>query len=118
MGSILEKAVRQSGYPISKLAVRIGYTRQHIYNLFNQQHIDYALLEKIGKTIHYNFADELKHLKGYEILKTEFDTSVNKNTEIVGFKEKYYKLLEEHNALLLENAALMKNCFKVVKLFV
>ncbi len=81
-------------------------------------HIDYALLEKIGKTIHYNFAEELKHLKEYELHKTEFGTSVNKNPEIVVVKEKYYKLLEEHNALLLENAALMKNCFKVVKLFV
>ena len=49
LGQILEKAVRQSGYPISKLAKRIGYTRQHIYNLFAQQQIDLQLLDEIGK---------------------------------------------------------------------
>jgi hypothetical protein len=35
------------------------------------------------------------------LIKTEFDTGVNKNPEALAFKEKYYKLLEEHNALFL-----------------
>jgi hypothetical protein len=30
LGQLLEKEVRKNGYPNSKLAKRIGYTRQHI----------------------------------------------------------------------------------------
>lgn len=115
LGAILEKAVRQSGYPISKLANRIGYTRQHVYNLFAKQHVDLVLLEKIGKTINHNFSDDVKQLKKYEIQKQEFDISVNKvkdNDETNNFKEMYYSLLEEYTALLKENTILVKRLYK------
>lgn len=50
----------KSGYPISKLAKRIGYTRQHIYNLFSQQQIDLQLLDEIGKIINVDFSESVK----------------------------------------------------------
>ncbi len=107
LGQILEKAVRQSGYPISKLAKRIGYTRQHIYNLFAQQQIDLQLLDEIGKIINVDFSENVKSLKKYS---TNTSNQNNKATDDE-FKIKYYALLEEHQHLLKEHQLLIKSKF-------
>ena len=107
LGQLLEKEVRKSGYPISKLAKRIGYTRQHIYNLFAQQHIDLQLLDEIGKIIHVDFSESVKSLKKYSSVESQEPRTVYHLPDN-DFKEKYYSLLEEHQQLLKEHQKLLK----------
>ena len=110
LGELLEKSIRQSEYPISKIAKRIGYTRQHMYNLFQQPAVDLMLLEEIGKIIHVDFSESVKSLKKYALntsvanLTEEF---YNTNNEL-NYKDKYLNLLEEYNKLLKEHHRLVK----------
>lgn len=106
LGQILEKAVRQSGYPISKLAKKIGYTRQHIYNLFTQQHINIELLMEIGKIINVDFKQDIKLIKN---LSQPYKITEQANEN---YKEKYIHLLEEYNTLLKEHHQLIKDLSK------
>ena len=111
LGNILENAVRKSEYPISKLARQIGYTRQHMYNLFQQTHVDIALLEEIGKLIRHDFSDEVKVMKKY---------GKHANGEPVGevsaeyetLEKKYVALLEKYSELQNEYAELLKKTGK------
>lgn len=109
LGQILEKAIRQSNYPISKLAKKIGYTRQHMYNLFSQQQVDLELLEEIGKVIRFDFSQHIKALKKYKL-----DSTINESFPNINdshFQEKYFMLLEDYNALLKEHNSIIKEKF-------
>lgn len=108
MGSILENAVRKSGYPIAKLARRVNYTRQHMYNFFQQAKVDLMLLEEIGKIINYNFADEIKELRKYSLPVPENQLSKDPGVRYETIEEKYIALLEEYNKLLKEYNELLQ----------
>ncbi|MHB8259711.1 MAG: hypothetical protein ACYDCN_06390 [Bacteroidia bacterium] len=102
-GEILEQAIRQSAISITKIAKKTGYTRQHIYNLFQQKSIDLNLILTIGEFIHHDFSDAIQPLKKYKQLhyaeyaaNLKDDTGYHPNI----FEQKYYALLEEHNQLL------------------
>jgi plasmid maintenance system antidote protein VapI len=103
-GEILEQAIRQSSVSISKIARKTGYTRQHIYNLFQQKSIDLNLILTIGEFIHHDFSDSIQALKKYKQLHyAEYaanakEDSASHRADI--FEQKYYALLEEHNQLL------------------
>ncbi|HEY1040054.1 MAG TPA: hypothetical protein VGF30_11645 [Bacteroidia bacterium] len=112
IGNIVEKAVRKSGFPISKLAKRVGYTRQHMYNLFQQAKVDLLLVEEIGKVIGYDFAEEIVALKKYTQTENRNDITVNESVEYYVLEKKYIALLEEHNRLLKEYAGLLKKMKK------
>ncbi|MDP2386903.1 MAG: hypothetical protein Q8M29_11065 [Bacteroidota bacterium] len=111
LGNILENAVRKSEYPISKLARQIGYTRQHMYNLFQQPNVDIALLEEIGKIIRHDFSDEVKVLKKYG--KHASGEPVGEfSVEYGTLEKKYIDLLEKYSKLQTEYAELLKNTGK------
>jgi hypothetical protein len=105
-GEVLAKAIRNSGYPITKIAVRVGYTRQHFYNLFSKKKINLELLYEIGKIINVNILDELKG--NAKILKEH----VFIKEDEVDYKELYYALLEQQNKILKENYSLLKKLRK------
>jgi len=95
-GEILEQAIRQSAISITKIAKKTGYTRQHIYNLFQQKSIDLNLILTIGEFIHHDFSDTINTLKKYKQLHYA-EYAVNNQSS---FEQKYYALLEEYNQLL------------------
>jgi plasmid maintenance system antidote protein VapI len=102
-GEVLEQAIRQSAIPISKIARKTGYTRQHIYNLFQQKSIDLNLILTIGEFIHHDFSDSIQTLKKYKQLhRAEFEANTREEaaTYQPDFEKKYYVLLEEHTQLL------------------
>jgi predicted transcriptional regulator len=96
-GEIVEKAVRQSGIPLTKLVKRLGKSRKWIYNAFEnpQLSIDYIL--EIGNAIHYDFINEIKELSSNPILVSE-PKPTNQDAEY--WKNKYLHLLEEYKTLL------------------
>lgn len=107
LGEVLEKAIRQSGYPITKIAKQIGYTRQHMYNLFHQQKIDLRLFDEIGKIIHVDFSENIKQYRKFNTFHSESESTILASENI--YKEKYLSLLEEHKELLKEYNKLLKN---------
>lgn len=107
-GEIIEKAVRQSGYSITKLAKKMGKTPRWMYYIFESSNVSIDYILEIGNLIHYDFSDQIKELKKYKRLNNidEFKDSPStykSKTETVEYwKNKYLELLEKHNLLLSE----------------
>ena len=100
-GEIIEKAVRASGYPISKLAKKLGKSRKWMYLQFENQNVSIDYIIEIGEIIHYDFLEEINELRRY---KNVFNNSPLKNKveDVEYWKDKYLKLLEKHNLLITQ----------------
>ena len=94
-GEILEKAIREKGYSITKLAERIGKSRQYIYNLFARPDINPDTMLEIGKIINYDFKPELHIFKAKEP-RSKYRKM---DEEMQHWKSKYLELLEENKKL-------------------
>jgi len=97
-GEIVEKAVRQSGIPFTKIVKRLGKSRKWIYNAFENPQLSLDVILEIGKIIHYDFSNEIKELN--------LNNSVNETrpiyNEVEFWKNKYLLLLEDYKKLLDE----------------
>ena len=102
-GEIVEKAVRQSGLPLTQLAPRIGKSRRWLYNAFENPNLSIEHILIIGKIIHYDFSDEILELQRVRNLE---DPISPQNAYVVSaesaeyWKNKYLTLLEKYNTLL------------------
>lgn len=101
-GEIVEKAVRQSGFPLTKLAERLGKSRRWIYNAFENAQLPIDHIPRIGKIIHHDFSNEIDELKGRAIhtgeTLTQSYSTPEKDAEY--WRTKYYELMEKYNVLL------------------
>ena len=105
-GQILEKAVRESGMPLSKLPKRLSNSRRWIYNAFENPNVSIDYILEIGKIIHHDFSDDIVELRKYREMATfmhldsvsEIETN-NKSGQDY-WKNKYLTLLEKYNQLL------------------
>lgn len=95
-GEIVEKAVRQSGMPLTKLVKRLGKSRKWIYNAFENPHLSIDYILEIGSIIHYDFSTEIKELNQNFNLNDSSDGS----NSVEFWKNKYLRLLEEYKVLL------------------
>jgi hypothetical protein len=116
-GEIVEKAIRQSGYPITYLAKKLKRSRRWMYHLFENANISLDLIIRIGEAIHYDFTEDIKDLKKYDFHPTN---NVQEQSEIPvkkgskdseKWKNKYLDLLERHNKLLSQ----LKSTYKTTK---
>lgn len=112
-GEIVEKAVRSSGTSITNLAKRLGKSRRHIYNLFNNSNVSWEMILEIGKIIHYDFGpdfSEFSKIKEYSTGGSEAqiisDSSENYNS--TDWKNKYFELLEKYNELMTKYIKLIE----------
>ena len=98
-GKILEKAVRESGIPLTKLTKRISKSRRWIYNAFENPNLSIEYIIQIGEVIHYDFSEVLVELKKFKssALKVHV-TGQQENPEY--WKDKYLDLLEKYNNIL------------------
>jgi len=100
-GEIVEKAIRQSGYSLSKVAERLGKSRRWIYNAFENPNLPLDYIYAIGKVIHHDFSSEIPVGALPTSLLQEPPLTLNPISEDnERWKEKYYDLLERYNALL------------------
>ena len=97
-GEIIEKAIRNSGMPLTSVARKIGKSRQWIYLLFQNPNVSLNIVVKIGKIIYYDFSTDIKDLTLNRISFEEPNEEKNKKEE--SWKEKYYLLMEEHLQLI------------------
>lgn len=98
-GEIVKRAIRQSGYPISAIAKRLGRSRRWMYLMFDNTQIDLETVIAIGNIIHHDFSDEIKELSGLNPNITDPENTYNNQTKEY-WKNKYLKLLEDYNDLL------------------
>jgi hypothetical protein len=100
-GEIIEKAIRESGYSITKVAQRLGKSRRWMYLLFDNPSVSIELILQIGKIIYHDFSLEFPEITfGKKVTsEPEIKGYVSKD-EVSFWKEKYFALLEEYNALL------------------
>lgn len=54
-GEILEKAIRESGHSITKLAQKMGKSRRWMYQIFDSANVPIDYIIDIGKIIHHDF---------------------------------------------------------------
>jgi hypothetical protein len=87
-GELLKKGVYESGYPITKLAKKMGKSRKWIYLLFQRNNVSVDILKEIGTIIHYDFIEADKE----KCISTVYNEELWKN--------KYLTLLEEFNDFL------------------
>jgi predicted transcriptional regulator len=89
-GSILKKAVKNSGIKISELSRKLDKSRRFVYIMFDNESVPLHIFKKVGEIINFDFSNEILELKEtLDLSKSE-----------ISFKDKYLKLLEEHNELL------------------
>jgi CRISPR/Cas system-associated exonuclease Cas4 (RecB family) len=105
-GEILEKAVRESGMPLTKLTKKLNKSRRWIYNAFENPNVSIDYILEIGKIIHHDFSEDIAELKKYRTMAAFMhleNVSETDNNEKQGqdyWKNKYLKLLEKYNQLL------------------
>ncbi|MBM3184858.1 MAG: hypothetical protein FJZ67_01030 [Bacteroidetes bacterium] len=105
-GEILEKAVRESGMPLTKLTQRLNKSRRWIYNAFENPNVSIDYILEISKIIHHDFSEDIVELKKYRTMAAFMhleNVSETDNNEKQGqdyWKDKYLKLLEKYNQLL------------------
>ena len=102
-GEIVQKAVRESGFPITKLAQRMKKSRRWVYLAFENSNLSLDYILAIGKIIHHDFSGEIRELKNHLVIANDprvVYVDHPDNSEY--WKDKYLNLLEEYNALLLK----------------
>lgn len=101
-GELVEKAVRESGFSITKLATRLGKSRRWVYDAFENRNLSIDVILEIGKVIYYDFSNDIEELKRFKINaqdSAQFAYQVDQ-TSAEFWKNKYLDLLEKYNRLL------------------
>jgi predicted transcriptional regulator len=98
-GEIVERAVKENGLPIKKLAEKLKLSRRTIYNYFNTPDLSLDIILEIGKFIYHDFSDEITELKNIRPYVAEKEHQYSSEGSEY-WKNKYLVLLEEYNALL------------------
>lgn len=98
-GTILEKAIRDSGYPITALARKLNISRNTIYQKFKADELDFDFIRKIGSIIQYDFSIDIPELSESNYGTVPSHAALT-NQELASLKENYTTLLEAYSTLL------------------
>lgn len=108
-GEIVERAIRNSGIPLTTIAKKLGKTRQWLYYVFENPNLSLDLIIEIGKIIFYDFSRDIPQIIVNSYSKEQsLDTNFENNQNSDFWKEKYFNLLEEHLDLLKKFSELNK----------
>ena len=105
-GEIIEKAIRESGFSITRLASRMGKSRRWVYQIFESRTVPVDYILAIGKIIHHDFTEDIKELKTYKVsmakqmMNEPVQAFGNEKEEVEYWKNKYLAVLEKYNDLL------------------
>jgi plasmid maintenance system antidote protein VapI len=62
-GEIVEKILRKSGYSLTKVAKKLGISRNTLYNRFKNANLSYHFMMEVGKIIYYDFTIDFPEMK-------------------------------------------------------
>jgi predicted DNA-binding protein YlxM (UPF0122 family) len=101
-GQIVEKAVRKSGYSLTKLAKGLGISRNTLYNRFDNPNLGYRFIIDVGNIIHYDFTLDFPEIRNeVEVAEENSMRSIDRGTaELLRIEGKYIRLLEKYTKLL------------------
>jgi predicted RNase H-like HicB family nuclease len=108
-GKVLEKVFKASGFSLTELSKRVAYDRTTVYRHFAKPDIEFPILIKYGKALNHDFTVEFPELSNYF---SQIEEPINAYTthtlaealkERDIWKDKYIRLLEKHNALILKS---------------
>eukprot|EP01132_Coremiostelium_polycephalum_P003020 gene3020-3772_t len=101
-GQTVEKVIRRSGYSITRLARKLGISRNTLYNRFEHADLEYRFIVEVGNVIHYDFITDFPEMK--EELEVINDLSLRafdrETIELWKAEGKYISLLERYTKLL------------------
>lgn len=93
-GRRLNELIEEKGLNKTKLADRMGLSRRALYNLLDKSVFTSEQLKKISQVLEMGPKEFLGN--------NSVDDSGMEETEVESWKDKYYKLLEDHNKALVE----------------
>ena len=99
-GEIVEKAVRESGFSLTKLAQRMGKSRKWLYDAFENPNLSIEFVLEIGKIIHHDFGSTFSFSAPQIVSEEQVVKSQTHHDEIAFWKDKYIQVLEENKRLL------------------
>jgi transcriptional regulator with XRE-family HTH domain len=101
-GQIVEKIIRRSGYSITRLAKKLGISRNTLYNRFENANLGYRFIMEVGNVIHYDFTIDFPEMKEeIELMGDNPVRSFDRETaELWKAEGKYILLLEKYTKLL------------------
>jgi len=108
-GEVLEKVFKTSGFSLTELSKRVDYDRTTVYRHFAKPDLDFSILIRYGKALNHDFTIEFPELESYFSHTEEPIHAYTPQTVAEALKErdhwkdKYIKLLEKHNALILKS---------------
>lgn len=106
-GGRLMELIGERGLNKTRLAKRLGMSRRTMYNLFEKENFGAEELDRVSRALEMSVTMFL-HPGSLE------ENRQADNDEILAMREKYYKLLEEHN-LLLKNYTSLKESHEELK---
>lgn len=87
-GEIIENVVRRSSISFSVLAVKMGISRNTLYNRFKEKNLSYDFILTLGMVLHCNFAIHFPEMKPDRTLPDDACA------ELSELEKKYKSLLE------------------------
>lgn len=98
-GGRLMELIGERGLNKTRLAKRLGMSRRTMYNLFEKEAFGAEELDRVVRALEMT-------ISGFLHPGTLEDSRQAENDEMLALREKYYKLLEEHNMLLKSYSSL------------
>jgi len=106
-GQIVEYVVRREGYSITELAKAANVNRRTVYNWFQAADLKKNVIHVIGQSIRHDFSIELPEI--FSPADFNFTSrkvapsagSVHPNPNPEHWKDKYLRLLEKYNEILI-----------------
>lgn len=101
-GQIVEKIIRRSGYPLTRLASKLGISRNTLYNRFENPNLGYRFIMEVGNIIHYDFTTDFPNMKAEleQMHDAPLQVIDRETIEILQAESKYIQLLEKYVKLL------------------
>lgn len=113
-GEILEKAVRNSGIPVSTVATLLKKDRKTLYYWFEQKILEVEKLKMVGKAIKHDFSKDLPDLFKDEDKTADEAISREFREKHKALQDKYYALQEKYLALV-ESSKIMDEITRRLK---
>jgi AcrR family transcriptional regulator len=99
-GYVLRDVAHRSTFPIDEIARRAGYSRSSFYKHIEKEDLDYAILERYGKVLGYDFTKDFPKMGKYMFFEKDLllkPVDYNEALESLEvLQRKHYELLEEH----------------------